>query len=606
MSMYYLSIKGQETKHLFNRNTNLLEVLRKNKIILETPCNGKGTCGKCKVRLINGIVNKPTEEELEKLTQKELEQGFRLGCMVEPASDLIVELPAKSCKNNKILTDGVTPDFSMEPVITKKVHNIDRLAMENIHSYQDLLYSLFENPPSMENPEILKRLPAVFGFDQITAIYHGDKIIGVEPGDTSEQTYGLAIDIGTTTVIMTLVDLRNGQEVGTESEINPQKNYGLDVLSRIDFTARNDNGLALLHDIIINCLNRLTGKLCSKYNLPVERIYDITVSANTTMMHLFLGVNPGSIGKTPYTPVFLGPQQFPAASLGLKSSPFARVYCLAGVSGYIGSDVVSGIIVSELDRTKKTALFIDIGTNGEIVLSKCGKLFSCSCAAGPALEGMNISSGMRAAEGAIEGIEIRGNEIFLQVIDGARPVGICGSGILDAVSELLRVNLIGKTGRLKKKADLEKKETTIGLAKYLTEENGKRKINLVSSPEQISITQDDIRQVQLAKGAISSGFYALLELAELDMHDLDEVIIAGQFGKHLKVDSLVGAGIIPANLRDKLRYIGNSSKAGAQMCLLSQETRKKMEETAKRIHHFELSTKPDYEKLFVKCLSFAN
>lgn len=604
--MYYLSIKGQETKYLFNRNTNLLEVLRENKIVFETPCNGKGTCGKCKVRLINGMVNRPTEEELKKLTQKELKQGFRLSCMVEPSSDLTVELPAKSYKKNRVLTDGVTPDFTKNPIVTKKVHNIGRLAMENFYSYQDLLYSLFENSPSMSNPEILKTLPGIFDFDQITVIYHEDKVIGVEPGDTSEQIYGLAIDIGTTTVIMTLVDLRDGQEVGIESEINPQKNYGLDVLSRIDFTTRNDNGLALLHDLIINCLNRLTDKLCGKYSLPVERIYDITVSANTTMMHLFLGVNPGSIGKTPYMPVFLGAQQFPAASLGLKSSPFARVYCLAGVSGYIGSDVVSGIIVSELDRARKIMLFIDIGTNGEIVLSKGDKLFSCSCAVGPALEGMNISSGMRAEEGAIEGIKIRGNEITLQVINDVRPVGICGSGILDAVSELLRVNLIDKTGRLKKKADLEKKETTIGLAKYLTEGNGKKKINLVLSPEQISITQDDIRQVQLAKGAISSGFYALLELAELDMHDLDEVIIAGQFGKYLKVDSLVGVGIIPADLKHRLRYIGNSSKVGAQMCLLSQETRKKMEEVAKRIHYFELSTEPGYEKLFVKCLSFAN
>jgi uncharacterized 2Fe-2S/4Fe-4S cluster protein (DUF4445 family) len=602
--MYCLNIRGQETKHFFNGSTGLLEMLHKNKIVLETPCNGKGICGKCKVRIISGIVNKPTAEELEKLTQKELEQGFRLGCMLEPASDLLVEPPVESYQKNKILTDGVTPDFKINPVVTKKVHYIDRLAMENIHSYQDLLYSLFENPPSIEDPDILRRLPEIFSFDQITAIYNGDKIIGVEPGDTSEQTYGLAIDLGTTTVILTLVDLHKGQEVGTESEINPQKDYGLDVLSRIDFAARNDNGLALLHDIIINCLNQLTDKLCSKYNLPVERIYDITVSANATMMHLFLGVNPGSIGKTPYTPVFSGPQQFSAASLGLKSSPFARVYCLAGISGYIGSDIVSGILASELDRTKKTALFIDIGTNGEIVLSKGGQLFSCSCAAGPALEGMNISSGMRAAKGAIEGIEIRGNEISLRIIDDVSPVGICGSGILDAVSELLRVKLIGKTGRLKKKAELEKEKATEGLTKYLSEENGKRKIYLGSNSELISITQDDIRQVQLAKGAISSGFYALLELAELEMQDLDEVIIAGQFGKHLKVDSLVGAGIIPANLKEKIRYIGNSSKAGALMCLLSQEARKKTEEVPKRIHHFELSTKPGYEKLFTRCLSF--
>jgi uncharacterized 2Fe-2S/4Fe-4S cluster protein (DUF4445 family) len=602
--MNYLTIQSEKYKYEFRKGNTLLEILQEKKILIESPCGGKGTCGKCKIRIIEGNMNEPTEEELKHLTKEELEQGIRLSCLVKPEGDLTVELLGNKNVKHKILTEGYMPDLKVKPLISKKVFKITKPTLENNLSYEEILEGVLGHSVIQYSAELLRNLPEAFEKEQITAVYLGDKLIGVEAGDTSDKIFGIAVDIGTTTVVASLVDLNRGKEIASESEINPQKEYGLDVLSRIHFTKNKPKGLELLNKAIIECINKLTSELCRKNNISQDKIYEITIAANATMMHLLLGVNTDSIGKSPYATVFSRQQNIKASSLKINIASFGMIYCLPGVSSYIGADIAAGAVVSELHKTDKNVLFIDIGTNGEIVLSKGGELSSCSCAAGPALEGMNISCGMRAAEGAIEGVEINGNGASLKVIGDKEPVGICGSGILEAMSEIARLKLVGKTGRLKKKSDIEEDEDLKGLGKFLIEEGRRRKFIIDSSFEEIAITQEDIRQVQLAKGAILSGFYALLDLMEIDMMDLDEVVIAGQFGKHLSIDSLTGVGIIPNELRDKVKYIGNSSKTGALMCLLSGEVRKEMEKVAKKIHYFELSTKEGYDRLFTKCLNF--
>lgn len=604
--MYQLTVYAQEEKYLFaaTEGNHLLDILQSNGMVIESPCGGKGTCGKCKVQIIQGLINALTAEELKYLTDEEIDQGIRLSCLVIPLGDLTVKLVHKKHVKHQILADGYMPELEINPVIAKKVYDLTKPTLENNLSYQDLLEVFLDAPILSGDPSLLRSLPEILKEEQVTAVYAGNELIGLEPGDTRGEMYGIAVDIGTTTVVLSLVDLSGGREVASETAINPQKEYGLDVLSRIDFVRRKENGLKVLQSAIIDCLNQLTAELCRKNNVLPESIYEITIAANATMMHLLLGVDTASIGKAPFATVFSKHQNFAAAALGLNLSPFARLYCLPSVSSYIGADIVAGVVVSQLKETHKNVLFIDMGTNGEIVLSKAGQLSSCSCAAGPALEGMNISCGMRASEGAIEGVEINDNEINLKVIGEAGPVGVCGSGILEAISEVSRVGLMAKTGRLKKKAELQSDEKLQGLAGFLLEEEGKRKVMIASTVKTIAITQGDIRQVQLAKGAILSGFYALLDLMEITMEDLDEVIIAGQFGKHLSVDSLVGIGIIPGELRDKIRYIGNSSKTGALMCLLSGEVREEMERIAKDICYYELSTMEGYERLFTRCLNF--
>ncbi|MDD3893909.1 MAG: ASKHA domain-containing protein [Syntrophomonadaceae bacterium] len=604
MSKLSITIHPEMKVISVKENDQLLDSLRNSWIEIESPCGGKGICGKCKVEVIKGLVNKPTTEEIGFLTRQELAQGIRLACLVKPLSDLTIRLLGSDEKKHRILTDGYRPEILINPVISKKVFKLKRPTLKNTLSYQEILEGVLDNALPSSGPDFLRELSNIFEGDTVTVVFSDEIPIGLEGGDTSQELYGIAVDIGTTTVVVSLVDLLSGREIGSETAINPQKDFGLDVLSRIDFAMKQHNGAIILQKVIVDCLNQLFARLCSKTGIRQNRVYEIAVAANATMMHLLMGVNPKSIGKAPYATVFTGSQYFPAKDLGLNASPFARVYCLPGVSGYIGADIVAGTVVAKLNEVKGNVLFMDIGTNGELVLSKSGELSACSCAAGPALEGMNISCGMRAAEGAIEGVEFGPSGVELKIIGNTEPTGICGSGILDAVAEISRTGLMERSGRFKKKADLEKGIDGRKLTHLLWEEGGKRKIVLAEGTGPITITQGDIRQVQLAKGAILSGFYALLDLIGIDIKDLDEVIIAGQFGAHLKVDSLIGVGLVPENLRKKVRYIGNSSKTGALICLLSKEARKEMEKTAKKVRYFELSTKPGYEGLFAQCLSF--
>lgn len=597
--MNYLYINNE--KYEFEKGNSLLNIIQLNKLGMESPCGGKGTCGKCKIKVIDGSVDDLTDEELKFLNKEELKNNVRLGCLVYPKGDINVEFIKSEDKNHKILTEGYMPDFNKSPMLSKKAFKLNKPTLENNISLEATLEK--QNIKINNDYNILKSIPSIFEKDNCTVVYLDEKVIGIECEDTTKNLYSIALDIGTTTVVASLIDINKQCEIDCESDINPQKEYGLDVLSRINFAKTNENGLEILNKSIINCINSLIAKLCEKNNIDKENIYELAVAANATMMHMLLKINPNSIGKAPYSPVFISGKSIKAMDLGIDISSFGRAYLLPGVSSYIGADIVSGVCVCDLHKTKKNILFIDIGTNGEIVVSKNSELSSCSCAAGPALEGMNISCGMRAGEGAIENIKI-GEVIETKVIGNTKPKGLCGSGIIDAISEMARLKLIGSTGRINKKSMIEQDNNLKHLSENIIDENKKRRFVLDTQNPQIAITQSDIRQVQLAKGAILSGFYALINSMNIDIKDLDEVIIAGQFGKHLGVQSLVGVGIIPKELKEKIRYIGNSSKTGAIMTLLSKDIRKEMECIAKDISYCELSTEEGYERLFTDCLKF--
>ena len=434
--------------------------------------------------------------------------------------------------------------------------------------------------------------------------------MALEPGDQTDYLYGAAIDIGTTTVVTSLIDMMTGKEMGTASRINAQKEFGLDVLTRISYeTEHPEDGKEHLQKAITDSINEMLDEVCRKTEVPgkgrIEKhdIYEITVAANCTMMHMLLGVSAGSIGRAPYAPVFVKSKNLRAAEIGIQAGEGARLYCLPSVSAYIGADIVAGAYVCELRKQQKNVLFIDIGTNGEIVFSDHGRLLSCSCAAGPALEGMNISSGMRAAVGAIENVKITEQGVKLQIIGQEEyrqeePEGVCGSGILAVVKELRRTGLIRKDGAFIKQKDISEEDYRYPMLEL---DGRKRKFKMT---ERLRITQGDVRQVQLAKGAILSGFYALLKKAGRTMEDLDQVMIAGQFGAHLPAESLIGTGILPKEVKDKLIYVGNSSKTGAYLALMSGKAKKEMEELAHHMEYMELGATEGYERLFADCLMF--
>jgi len=510
---------------------NLMQLLLTEAIAIDNSCNGKGTCGKCKIKVISGDASSVCVTEKRLLKPEEIAAGIRLACLTETVGEVVVELPDGE-RQYTVLTEGFLPDFEK---------------------------------------------------------------------DQYQAGYGVAIDIGTTTVVTALIDLRTGRELSDASTINAQKKYGLDVLTRITYEIEHpENGIRELREAIVTSLNQMIAGMCRQSGADRDEIRQIVVGANCTMMHMLLGVDAKPIGQAPYIPVFTEARELYAEAAGLAENRETMLYCLPSVSGYIGADIVAGAYVCQLHRETGNVLFIDIGTNGEIVLATSGTLLCCSCAAGPALEGMNISAGMRAAEGAVEDVWITGSEVILKTIKDAPPAGLCGSGILAVVKELLRVGLVKKTGVFIKQETLEPDDGRYHMIRL----NGtKREFVLCRDPELI-VTQGDIRQVQLAKGAILSGVVALLDKAGIGIADLDRVMIAGQFGAHLPVDSLIGTGILPAAVKDKVVYVGNSSKTGAYMALMSASAKKGISDLAAAMEYIELADTENYERIFTQSMMF--
>jgi uncharacterized 2Fe-2S/4Fe-4S cluster protein (DUF4445 family) len=438
-----------------------------------------------------------------------------------------------------------------------------------------------------------------------TAVIKNGRIVGVEDGDTTGEIYGAAIDIGTTTVVLSMIDMITGKELAVVSALNPQKEFGQDVLSRISHAKRGEPFLLELQKSIIDCVNDLLEKASQKASIDKKHIYEIAVAANTTMTHLFLSVNPESIGYAPYSPVLAGGIDVKAKSLGLDISPFGGVYCVPAISGYVGGDIVAGIIATGFYKKGEVALFIDIGTNGEIVLFDGCEMVACSCAAGPALEGVNISCGMRAASGAIYEAKIE-DDVFVRTIGDERPKGICGSGIVDLVAELLKVGFVEQSGRMLPPAEAQKiiredlacrlieKGTSIAFVVAYGGEHG----------DDVYITARDIRQVQLAKGAVWAGIRSLLKEKRLSPNDINRVYVAGAFGAHLRPQSLSRIGMIAAEWEERLVFAGNTSKAGALMCLLSRTMREEAERIARKVKCLELSTLEGFDRLFADSLRF--
>ena len=576
----------------------LLNALLDAGLFVDNPCNGKATCGKCRVRIVSQNAPEPTEADRKFISEEDLEAGVRLSCLVRPDADYTVELMQKERKH-EVLTSGYMPDFDFCPDVSKQLVTVHKATLADQTPFEEQICAQLGVASIASS--VLSDGTGLPG--EYTAVLHDGRVIGLEPGDTRDLQYGVAIDIGTTTVVCAVIDLLTGEELGSASQVNAQKSYGLDVLTRISYELEHpEDGVQKLQTAIVDSINAMIGEACEKSGVCRSNIYEIVVSANCTMMHMLLGVNARSIGKAPFSPVFSQSKDLLASEIGLQAAHGARLYCLPQVSAYIGADIVAGAYACQLKERGEKTLFIDIGTNGEIVLANEGKLTSCSCAAGPALEGMNISCGMRAAEGAIEEVKINGSDVELTVIGGRKPEGICGSGILAVLRELIATGIIRKTGAYIKKDRLAEDDPRNPLIGVL--EDGKRYFIMHQGRNPLIISQGDVRQVQLAKGAILSGFVALLRNENMDMDDLDEVVVSGQFGAHLAPESLTGTGILPAEVQDKIVYVGNTSKAGAYMALMSHQAKREMEALAKEMGYLELGATDGYERLFSECMNF--
>ncbi|MDR1520552.1 MAG: ASKHA domain-containing protein [Planctomycetota bacterium] len=530
----------------------ILDAARAAGVILETPCNAAGICGKCLVRVVSGRAEplRPAGANCRHFPPP----GLVLACQSGAAGDLAVEHAGGMESGLQIHAGGESVDFSLSPRIAKR-H--DRAA-------------------------------------GITRIFAGESEIGAEEGDTEGNLLGFAVDIGTTTLAAALIDLATGEELAAVSCLNPQTVHAHDVLGRIQF-ASGDGGFARLHSEAAGAVNALLGEALSKAGARREDVYEAVYSGNACMMHLAVGRNPAGLGRHPYKPSFRGHVSFAASDAGLAIAPCGQVYVPPFISGHVGADIVSGLAAVGLEKRFGAVLFIDIGTNGEMVLARDGTLVASSTAAGPAFEGMNISSGMRAAEGAIEAFELAPDGTAeIRTIGGSRPIGVCGSGLMDIVAELAFRGGIEANGRF---ADVRSSP----FAGRIELAGGKRRLRLA---DRVYLTQKDIRQVQLAKAAIRSGLDILLAKAGLEAGDVSEVLIAGSFGYHLRKESLVRLGLLPPVLGDRVRFVGNTSMAGAKLFLCEYGARKKAFDLAAGVEDFNLADSPEFQKFFVKAMSF--
>lgn len=561
----------------------LADVLVRAGIPLSLYCHQRGVCGKCAVRILSGPLPFPAALEASLLEGRGLGPDHRLACLYAVRSDVVVEtLPGSRLERIAVLDTGLPSAAYVDPAVKKLELVLEKPSLFAPTAAADSLRAQLKSPGLTLTLAALSKLGGtVLGPSRrVSAVLYDDReVLDLESDGAGPETFGLAVDLGTTAVAAELVDLRTGRIVERESAVNAQTSYGADVVSRITFAFENPDNLRRLKTAIIQLLNDLVGTLCRRGGVPRHRIYEAVVAGNAAMNHILCGVAVDSLALAPFHAVFSVLQPLAAAELGLALHPQARVYIAPNVKSFVGGDITAGLVASEFAAEPGTGLFIDLGTNGEIVLKKGGEFVATSTAAGPAFEGMNISCGMLAVPGAIhratwdDGLKCR-------TIDDLPPQGVCGSGLIDILAGALERGLLGRDGRI---AGPEKR---------------------IRLSERLALTQQDVRDIQLAVAAIRSGVRLMLREFRLDAAHLDRVLVAGAFGSSLDVGHAVALGLLPDVGAGKIAFIGNASLAGARLLLVSRPARAMAEALAVRISHVSLATRPDFQDEFVRSLEF--
>jgi uncharacterized 2Fe-2S/4Fe-4S cluster protein (DUF4445 family) len=561
----------------------LADALTRAGIPMSLYCHKRGVCGKCAVRIRAGLLPLLETHEKTVLEKKGLSPDHRLACRFAVRSEMVVEvLPESRMGKVTVLEAGLSVPVALDPQVKKFSVTLEKPPLAAPAAFTETLESLL-GIAGLGLP--LSAIRNLRGLDAstpqtVTAVLYGEReALDIEDGDTSRRAYGLAVDVGTSTVVAELVDLVTGKSAGRVSALNSQASYGADVVSRITFAFQNPDNLRRLRKSIVHLLNDLVGELSGKAGVPRDRIYEAVVAGNTAMNHLLCGVSVDPLALAPFHAVFSALPPFPSGEIGLELNPAARVYVVPNIKGFVGGDITAGLAAAALAEKSGNALFIDIGTNGEIVLKKGQKFIATSTAAGPAFEGMSISCGMLAVEGAVHRAEWR-EGFRLQTIGGLPAHGICGTGLIDILANSLAHGLVGRDGKI---AGSEKK---------------------LRLGDKLSLNQSDIREIQLAAAAVKSGVRLMLKEFQVPLKNLEAVYVAGAFGNSLDIRNAQSLGLLPAIPEKKILFIGNSSLAGAKKLLLSAPERAAAESLAKSITHISLATRPDFQDEFVRSLEF--
>ncbi|MGA2192797.1 MAG: ASKHA domain-containing protein [Nitrospirota bacterium] len=596
---------------------SLLKAAGSHHIHINATCGGKGNCGKCRVIVKEG---KTAFKESGFLTEKDISEGVRLACQTIPESDLTVEIPLGSQmrRGGKIATGSKltelqrmvqkTCEGEFRPITSKVFFKLPSPNLDdNISDVERLTRELskrYEMAWTHINLPIIRKLGGVMRARDwavtITLLIVGNviEVMDVQPGDTSKPRYGAAVDIGTTSIVVYLVDMSSGKILDMASAYNPQVRCGEDIISRIVY-AGEGNGLEELQGLVVDAVNGLIRQMAERGNINPEKIDTIVVSGNTTMTHLFYGIDPSHIREEPYIPTVTFLPLMRTKALELDINDFGVIYAMPGVASYVGGDITSGILASRLYKKPELSLFIDIGTNGEIVLGNSEWMVTAACSAGPAFEGGGVKHGMRAMDGAIEKVAIsqKDYEAKYAVVGNGPPIGICGSGMIDAVAEMFLTGVIDQRGKIN--LDIKSPRVRSG-------EEGPEYVLAFGSEtgtgKDISLTEPDINNIVRTKGAIYAGFSTLLGEVGYTFSDVQKVYIAGGFGNYLDVERAITIGLLPDMPIDKFEFLGNTSIMGAYMALLSKILRKDVEDIARRMTYMELSVSRIFMDEYVSAL----
>ena len=622
--------ENESIKIYAEHHENLLHLLRRSGIDIASPCGGGGRCGKCLVRVVSSAADMlaPTLAELKFLPDELLSEGYRLACFLEVAGDLTISPAAPPAAKAKIITAGLGISLPLDPYMRKFAVDIKSQTLsEQVPDAELIAIALAGSFPEFINPgvgltpnvysdiQILKTLSGALsdGEGRVTCICSrsGGRIFGIEPGDTSGRCFGVAFDLGTTTIAGYLYDLSNGREIAVASMLNPQAKFGADVITRINYTLSGAGRQDEMRECALEGLNSLLARLTSLGGVASNEIYCAYLGGNTTMLHFFMGLPAGKIAAAPFIPVTTSLCYMTKQQSGLLIGESGIAACLPGVSAYVGADALAATLACNMDESDEISILIDIGTNGEIVIGGKASLYACSTAAGPAFEGASISCGMGGVDGAVDTVRIHPDgEIAYSTIGDAAPAGICGSGLVDAIAQLLKLGIIDETGRLLDADEAADEGSPSALCDRLVKlDGGARAFMLIPATDAsahagIYISQRDIRELQNAKAAIAAGAMTLLSKAGLSAGDVSHVYLAGGFGNYINVKSAVEIGLVMRELEDRIIPAGNAAGAGVSSALLSGQAVGRLLAMSDKTRYIELSASAEFTQNYVDCMIF--
>ncbi len=595
--MYRIEFRPTKLKTRIGRDDTILEAARSAGLDIESICGGNGTCHQCRIQVIHGSVSAITSDEHKAFSQQELKSGYRLACQARPLSPCIINIPSESlATEQRAQSDGLETPVALDPPVKEfrltlpdslgPVADIRKeLLIKLLFQQQGIKCKTIDNEAlqSIKSREISYK-------DGVQASVRDDEIIALRPW--TSHSLGLAFDLGTTKIAGYLLDMNTGHTIAAQGTANPQASYGDDVIARLIHARDSSSGAVKMQQLVIDALNELAASLCKKTSGKPDDIIETVIVGNTAMQHLALRLPVTRLLQPPFSPFIKDAMDIKARDLGLGFAPGSYVHFLPNVVGFVGADHIAMLLASSITQSDGMALAIDIGTNTEISLLTGPKISCVSCASGPAFEGGHIKHGMKAATGAIDRLQLVDNVAQYHTIGGAPAIGLCGSAIIDAMSQLYQAGVLDTSGKMKDHP-------------LVRVENGQREFVIASKEESgarydITLTQRDVRELQLAKAAVRTGIEVLLRSKGVTIKKVEQVIVAGAFGSYVDLASAITIGMLPSLRLERFSQVGNAAGTGARMALISKSKRMEAQKLARLIEYIELSTAPDFDKIYTR------